>query len=176
MERAEALAALASTARPCLIRRSRMRSVRCPRSSLTMYDMVLLKTDFKHLRGVREHSKHATDGVLTELRSDGTLLIQVTALSSRTAAPMVEYAMTYVGCYRDHKGESKAIWGHQWEYIIQGYGIYPVRRPFDIRRVKVSSKNYGQGAIRFAYVVPEDAKAIREGGWLEPRPTFTDRP
>ena len=142
-----------------------------PSTPTPMYDMVLLKTHLGHLRGVKENAKHATDGLLTEMRPGGIALIQVTAQSSPTATPKITHAMTYLGCYPDRDGESRRIWNHEWRYIIQGMNLFELRRPFDIRRAKVSKKNYGQGAIRFVYVLPEDAAAIRAGGWLEPRPT-----
>jgi 5-methylcytosine-specific restriction protein A len=58
------------------------------------------------------------------------------------------------------------IWGKTWKYIIEGRDIYPVKE-FDIRRVQVTNENYGQGAIRFAYICDEDERAIREGGYLK---------
>ena len=99
----------------------------------------------------------------------GTALIQVTSSTSPTAAPLVKYVMTYVRCYLDESGESTKIWGKEWRFIIEGRNIYQVKG-FDIRRVQVTKANYGQGAIRFAYIRDEDAAAIREGGFLNPLP------
>ena len=44
--------------------------------------------------------------------------------------------------------------------------LYQLARPFEIRRVQRTKKNYG-AAVKYAYVEPEDEIAIREGGYLE---------
>jgi hypothetical protein len=128
--------------------------------------MLLLKTDDQHVVGVRRHAKHATDGEPRELRAGDTLLVQVTYASMAAPVSRVRYAMTFVRCYEDRAGESKNIWQHQWRYIIEGKNLCTLRHPFDIDDVKVSSKNYGQGVIRFAYVDPADEAEIRRRGHL----------
>lgn len=130
--------------------------------------MVLLKTNAANLAGVKKFAKHASEGVLRQLAPGGTLLIQVTANSSSTAVPIVKYAMTFVRCYPDTMGETIAIWHRRWRYVIEGRDIFQLRRPFDIRRVQVTTRNYGRGAIRFVYLADADANAIRIGGHLEP--------
>jgi hypothetical protein len=49
----------------------------------------------------------------------------------------------------------------------EGRDFRILRRPFDIERIRVSTANYGQGVIRFAYVDTADEKAILEGNMLE---------
>ncbi len=57
-------------------------------------------------------------------------------------------------------GDRKRIWGRQWKYIVRGSEFRILRKPFDIEDVQVSSDNYGQGVIRFAYVHPDDETEI----------------
>ncbi len=76
--------------------------------------------------------------------------------------------MTFVRCYEDMNNESDKIWKHHWRYIIKGRDFHKLQRPFDIRRVQRSQRNYGHGAINFVYIDDLDALAIRSGGHLEP--------
>lgn len=129
--------------------------------------MLLLKTHEQHVAGVRKNRKHATDGRPLDLRPGDDLLVQVTYGSLVDPTHRVKYAMKYVRCYEDRGGESKLIWGHQWRYIIEGRDLCILRHPFDIDKVKVSNKNYGQGVIRFAYIDSTDEEEIRRLGLLE---------
>jgi hypothetical protein len=128
--------------------------------------MLLLKTDDLHFDGVRRHRKHATDGIPQALSAGDTLLIQVTYSSMAVPTSRVKAAMTFVRCYEDGTGECKSIWGRNWRYIIEGKDWCTLRKPFDVDDVKVSSKNYGQGVIRFAYIDPADEAEIRRRGLL----------
>jgi len=130
--------------------------------------MLLLKTHENHVDGVRKHRKHASDDCPNYIRNGDWLLIQVTYGSTAYPIHRVKYAMRFVDCHEDIQGESDIIWGRHWQRIIQRCDLRILRHPFDIDNIKVSSKHYGQGVIRFAYIDPADEAAILEGGFLEP--------
>ncbi len=132
-----------------------------------MRTLLLLKTDAKHLLGVKKHSKHATEAIPKDVTPGDLLLIQVTALTSRTRAPMVEYAMTFVRCYEDRENESDAIWGRHWQYIIEGSDFYKLRKPFNVRRMLPNTLNVN-AAVKYAYINPTDAAELERRGSLEP--------
>jgi len=73
--------------------------------------------------------------------------------------------MSFVRSYRDAQGESDKIWGHHWPFIIEGTDLKELERPFNIKAVQKSSKNYGQGGP-VVYVDPLDQRAIESGGYL----------
>lgn len=75
--------------------------------------------------------------------------------------------MRFSSCYEDNTGESKRLFGESWRYIIDGQDFRIIAKPFDIETIRVSSTNYGQGVIRFAYVDPQDESIILEGNMLE---------
>jgi hypothetical protein len=75
--------------------------------------------------------------------------------------------MRFVDCYEDRDGESRRLFGHSWRYIIEGNEFRVLRRPFDIEKISVSSTNYGQGVIRYAYVHPIDEKIILDRNLLQ---------
>lgn len=127
---------------------------------------LLLKTSEEHVHGVRRNAKHATDAVPRELKPGDLILIQVTYSSTANRTSRVRYKMTYVGCYRDTRGESKTIWGKQWDYIIEGRDLCQLFHPFDIDTVNKSGKNYGRGVIKYAYVDSRDLAEAERRGYL----------
>lgn len=131
--------------------------------------IIVFKTDSKHIFGVRRNAKHATEAIPRMLAPGDLILLQVTEQSARTSAPKIEYAMTFVRCYEDLANESDKIWGRHWRYIVEGRDIYELKRPFDMRTVNKSGTNYGQGAIKYVYVDPQDEEVIRSGGYLDPK-------
>jgi hypothetical protein len=74
--------------------------------------------------------------------------------------------MKFVRHYRDAKNESFTIWGERWPYIIECSDLCILKRPFDIARVQVSSKDYG-AAVRYVYVEPADETVLRTKGYLD---------
>lgn len=128
--------------------------------------ILLLKTDDRHVEGVRKHAKHASDGIPHRISKGDLLLIQVTYLSRRTPVATIRYSMEFVRCYEDLDNESDAIWKRHWRYIIEGKDLKMLRRPFDIRRYQQSSKDYSS-AERYAYVEPEDEAELRRREILE---------
>jgi 5-methylcytosine-specific restriction protein A len=131
--------------------------------------VILFKTDAKHMFGVRKYARHATDAVPRELVPGETILLQVTVLSARSAAPKIKYVMTFVKSYPDETGESDRIWGRHWRYIVEGVDLYELKRPVDMRQVNESGTNYRRGAVKYVYVHPKDEQAILASGRLEPR-------
>lgn len=128
--------------------------------------MLLLKTREEHMSGVRRSRKHATDAAPQDVNRGDFLLVQVTSGPPGNETHRVKYAMRFVRCYEDLGGECMEIWGDSWRYIIEGDDFRILRRPFDIEDIQVSTKNYGQGVIRFAYVDPADEAVITEGNLL----------
>ncbi len=122
--------------------------------------MLLLKTREEHMAAVRRSRQHATDAEPREVRVGDFLLIQVTSGPPGNETHRVKYAMRFMACTPDRTGESKSIFGHQWQFLISGSEFRIIRRPFDIEAIQVSDKNYGQGVIRFAYVDPLDEAEI----------------
>ena len=129
---------------------------------------LLLKTDEKHVEGVRRNAKHATEACPRELVEGDLILIQVTYKASGVSVCRVRYVMEFVECYEDKYGESERIWGRHWHHIIEGRNFHQLRRPFDIDELQVSTKNYGRGVIKYAYIRDEDMKRIIALGHLEP--------
>ena len=129
--------------------------------------MLLLKTDDRNVGGVKKYAKHATDGIPQEISAGDLLLIQVTYASMVVPISRIKYRMTFVRCYEDTTGEAAKIWGRSWRYIIEGKDLCTLRYPFDIDAVKVSTKNYGEGVIRYAYLDPADESQIRSSRHLD---------
>ena len=128
--------------------------------------MLLLKTNESHMTGVRRNRAHASDGIPRGAKRGDWLLVQVTSGPPGNETHRVKYAMRFVSCEEDRTGESKRIWGHQWKYLIRGDEFRILRRPFDVEKVQVSTANYGQGVIRFAYVHPDDETEILQNDLL----------
>jgi hypothetical protein len=130
--------------------------------------MLLLKTRQQHMDAVRRSHKHASDVCPKKIGRGDWLLIQVTSGAAGNETHRVKYAMQFLRCYPDTAGESFRLFGYSWQYIIEGDAFRILRHPFDIETIKVSSTNYGQGVIRFAYVHPADASAIIKKELLTP--------
>ncbi len=128
--------------------------------------MIIVKTTSTHSIGVRRHRKYATDDPPIDLRAGDDVLVQVTVLSAVPGTHTIRYRMKFVRSYLDSADESMAIWGEHWPYIIECSDLCILRRPFDISRVQVSSKDYG-AAVRYAYVDPADEKVLRKQGYFD---------
>lgn len=126
--------------------------------------MLLLKTREEHMDAVRRSRQHATDAEPRDVKIGDFLLIQITAGPPGNETHRVKYAMRFARSEPDKAGESRRIFGHQWQFLISGSEFRILRRPFDIEDIQVSGKNYGQGVIRFAYVDPlDEAEILRRG-------------
>ena len=123
--------------------------------------IIILKTDSTHVEGVRRNAKHATDVPPRNLSPGDIILIQVTVLSSNNPEPVIRYRMEFVRCYEDKMKESDNIWGRHWRYIVEGRNLKNLLHPFDIRKLQTSNVSYGQGAIKYVYVRPQDAVILR---------------
>jgi len=121
--------------------------------------MIIFKTTSDHLQAVIHNVKYATDDLPTELTIGEDVLIQVTFLSERQGPPTIRYAWRHARAYEDTTGESVILWQHRWRFIVEGTNLCRLRRPFDIRTVQVTDKDYG-AAMRYAYVDPQDVRAI----------------
>ena len=128
--------------------------------------MIIVKTTSLHSDGVRRNRKYATDDPPTELSPGDDVLVQVTITTNPPGQHAIRYRMKFVRYYLDAKKESFAIWGEQWRYIIECSELCVLKRPFDIARVQVSSKDYG-AAVRYAYVEREDEQVLRDKGYLD---------
>jgi hypothetical protein len=129
--------------------------------------MILLKTRQEHMDAVRRNRKHASDACPERLTVGEWILIQVTAGRPGNETHRVRYAMRFSRCRRDLTEETLRLFGQKWRYLIEGIEFRVLRHPFDIEKVKVSTANYGQGAIRFAYVDKADADAIAARNLLD---------
>jgi hypothetical protein len=121
--------------------------------------MIILKTTSDHLQAVIRNLKYATDDLPTQLTPGDDVLIQVTFLSERQGPPKIRYAWKHLRCYEDTRGESVALWQHRWRFIVEGGRLCRLKRPFDVRDVQVTEKDYG-AAVRYVYVEPQDVSAI----------------
>jgi hypothetical protein len=125
--------------------------------------MTIFRTSRKTIQTVVQHSKHALKGCPELTQGD---LILVSELVTECFDDMpIKYVMEYVRCYKDDTGESETLWGKQWKYMIEGKNCRPLRSPFNINRLQVSDKNYGQGGP-WVHVDPADEKVLRERGLL----------
>lgn len=129
--------------------------------------IVILRTSKETIGEVVRQSKYALCGALDEgkLRPGDTILIAQTVATSGGQAP-IRYRMEYVRCYADRTGESKRIWGKQWPFMVEGANARPLKKPFDIRRLQVTTKNYAQGGT-VVYVEPEDVEVLEKEGYLD---------
>ena len=128
--------------------------------------MIIVKTTSLHSHGVRRNRKYATDDPPIELSPGDDVLVQVTVATTPPGQHTVRYRMRFVRYYLDEKNESLAIWGERWRYIIECSDLCVLKRPFDIARVQVSSKDYG-AAVRYVYVQPEDERVLHAKGYLD---------
>jgi hypothetical protein len=127
---------------------------------------VIIKTQLRQYRDVLRRQKHATDEPPILLGKGDIVLIHREG-TGRTVPPMVTHAMDCVRIYRDTKGESLAIWGRSWKYIIEGSNLRPLPKPIPISRFgRASGKNYGKGAQKFVYVESADLEDLRAEGLL----------
>ena len=121
--------------------------------------MIIFKTTSEHLKAVVRNLKYATDDLPAGLAMGDDVLLQVTYLSERQGPPKIRYAWKHLRSYADAHDETMALWQHRWRYIVEGAHLCRLKRPFDIRKVQVSDKDYG-AAVRYVYVDPKDVDAI----------------
>jgi 5-methylcytosine-specific restriction protein A len=130
-----------------------------------MLEMLLLKTDRSTLTQVTSSMKHATDPA-PKVRKGAILLLHQNLAGLARGEKPIQYAMEFLQCYADENNESEKLWGRHWRHIIEASRCWRLATPFDITAIKVSSKNYGRGVIRFAYVDTLDAEVIVKNGFL----------
>jgi 5-methylcytosine-specific restriction protein A len=130
-----------------------------------MLEMLLLKTDRSTLAQVTQSKKHATDPK-PNIKEGAILLLHQNLNGLSPGEKPIRFAMRYLRCYHDTENESDRLWGRHWKHIIEASECWELAKPFDISDIKVSSKNYGQGVIRYAYVHPADAEIIVKNGYL----------
>lgn len=126
--------------------------------------MVILKTHSTNLARVVEVQKHALRGRLKNAQPGDLLLLAEIRDDGPT---VVRYGMRLKRQRRADPGETEALWGKHWKFIIEGEGCCELNRPFDPQQTKVTSTSYGQGGT-LVYVAAEDAEAFRRAGLLSP--------
>jgi hypothetical protein len=126
--------------------------------------MLILKTRPENLGRVVEAQKHALHGRLNNAQPGDLLLLA----EIRPHGPaLVRYGMRFKTQRRANPGETEAIWGQRWDFVIEGEGCRELNHRFDPQVEKVTSTNYGRGGT-FVYVACEDAEAFRRKGLLAP--------
>jgi 5-methylcytosine-specific restriction enzyme A len=73
--------------------------------------------------------------------------------------------MTYIRSYEDLDHESDKIWGHHWQYIIEGTDVRILKRPFNMQDIQITDTNYGQGGP-IVYVDQRDELVLAINGYL----------
>src|SRR5688572_26713709 len=110
---------------------------------------VILKTSPETIGHVLRFQKHATDRLPESLRKGTLILIHQQAVGA-TVPPRVTHAMDVADVRRDKTGESRGLWGREWDWIIDGTNLREFAKPISIGRLgRASGKNYGQGAQKF---------------------------
>lgn len=127
--------------------------------------MIIFRTHPDHIDDVVRYSRHALS-TMPRVSQGDLILISQTVAQSKDGSPPIRYVMEFVGVHTDDVGESRRIWGRDWRYIVNGRNCRPLKQPFDIRKIQVSGKNYGQGGP-YVYVAEEDEAIIRKLGLLE---------
>jgi len=130
-----------------------------------MLEMLLLKTDRATLNQVVHAMKHATD-VLPKISPGAILLLHQNLKGLAPGEKPIQFAMEFFRCYVDRNNESDRLWGRHWRHIIEASKCWALANPFDISDIQVSSKNYGRGVIRYAYIDPVDVEVIVAKGLL----------
>ena len=125
--------------------------------------LIILRTTAEHIKGVIEHQKHALDRPMSRAKAGDLLII---AEMKPKGPAVARYAMWFKQQKRDDARESAAIWGKQWNFIIEGEGGQELTAPFVPAEVKPNGP-YGQGGP-YVYVRPEDADDFRREGRLAP--------
>jgi len=120
--------------------------------------MLLVKVNANTIEQVVAQCKYASKGMPKNVKTGEIILIAQTINSLKKDEKSIRYAMYYDKCYEDINGESQKLWGQQWKYILQGYGIKPIR-PFNIKEIQVSKQNY-DSAVNYAYLLKEDEEIV----------------
>jgi len=132
-----------------------------------MVNMLLLKTARSTLANVIEHAKYASN-IGPRLNKGDILLLQQNLRTLAAGEEPIQYAMEFLRYYQDNKNESDRLWGKHWQYIIEASELWKLKHPFNLRKIQVSFKNYGQGVMSYAYVDPADIRVIMDKGYLTP--------
>jgi len=103
--------------------------------------MILFKNRADTLEQVLANSKHASNTIPNNANHGDIILIAQTMGTLRPNEKSIRYIMRYDRAYEDTSGESLALWGRQWKYIISGYNVQPVE-PFNLEDIQVSEHNY----------------------------------
>jgi len=128
--------------------------------------MLVVRTHASTLPNVVKHAKHALDALPRDLRRGDLILIAQTRDTLSPGQKAIRFVMEFKRAYPDRGGESKRIWGKQWRFIIEGTGCRCLRRPFDLRDICISGRDYGQGGP-YMYVDPRDEAVLQAEGYLE---------
>lgn len=124
--------------------------------------MIVLRTHPAHIPRVVELSLHALHAKPRIARGERVLISRLAGFPD--GRPAVQYVMDFVA-YRPGTEEARRIWGRDWRYIMEGRNCRVLKRPFNLRQVQVSSRNYGQGGP-FVYVHPDDELELDRRGLL----------
>jgi len=84
-------------------------------------------------------------------------------LADDDGIPPIRYIMRYFRTLPDLHNETTAIWGRPWPFIMEFDDCRELSRPFDIRDVQVTTRNYGPGGP-IVRVHPADEYAIEKLG------------
>lgn len=125
--------------------------------------LTVLRTEEAHFAAVVREQKHALD-VRLDIQPGDILLL------SKKGSGLVSYGMRFVRQRCDVNGETLAIWGRSWKFIVEGDGCCKLVRAFDPRTARITGadcKEYGRGGP-FYYVLDEDAEAFNRKGLLRP--------
>lgn len=125
--------------------------------------LIILKTTAQHIEGVTKNQKHALRGRIVNARRGDLLLIA----EMQTRGPaLIRYGMRFDCQYPDQAGDSEAIWGKRWDYIVSGEGGCWLTKPFAPAQAKPQGP-YGQGGT-LVYVPARDAEEFVREGRLAP--------
>jgi hypothetical protein len=127
--------------------------------------MIIIRTSAETIKEVVRHSKHALKR-RPRLSKGEIILISQIKHSLHSFQEPIQYLMEFDSCYYDKEKESLKLWSKYWPYIIVGRNCKPLKTPFDISKVKASSKNYGQGGP-IVYVEHGDEALLKDRGYLE---------
>ena len=124
--------------------------------------MLLIKTSAGTLRNVLLNVKHAVHGRPSNVRTGDLILVSQTKDTLARGQLPIRWVMEYVRTYEDLGGESDALWGRHWRYIIEARNVRNVE-PFNIDDIRVTTKVY-RDVQTFGLVEPEDEAAVLE--WI----------
>ncbi len=124
--------------------------------------MLLFKNSADTMEGVLKNAMHAAHGRPHHVKQGDIILIAQTKKTLSPGQKPIRWAMDFVSCEEDKTNLCEKIWGRGWRYIIRGENVRPVE-PFDIDKIKVSSKLYDV-VETYCRVDPEDEEIILD--WI----------